>query len=84
MFNNGKTRKQKAQTVVKAINALAALMPILDREPESTFTDKQSESIDRVLRHLDLTREYKIGDQLRTAFGIELDAVKEPGRKNKY
>lgn len=55
----------------------------MERETPLPLSRKQLAALDDVLRTLDIRNEYKVGDRLRKAFQIELDAVKYH-RKNHY
>ena len=70
------TRKQKAEALEQLANLCHRVQVEIEREPHIPLNQKQRDALYNTLRHLDLTREYKIGYQLRQAFGTETDYEK--------
>jgi hypothetical protein len=78
----------KTKAKLNRLRRLAALCQQVSLEMEEEtplpLSPKQSAAIDTVLRTLDLLREYEAGDELRVAFQVELDVVKDHRKRGLY
>jgi hypothetical protein len=66
---------RKVKRVQKLAELAIDIANDMHRQGPLNLTKKQRGALYRVLRVLDLRNEYKVGDELRLAFGVELDGV---------
>ncbi len=68
-------RKKMVGKICKLQQLLKEVAEELNDTPLAPITGKQTNAINAALRSLDFDNRYLEGDLLRTAFGVELDAV---------